>query len=44
MVTIKDIDEALRQEGDQIAIQLPEELRDFVDVFSLKKADRLLPH
>jgi hypothetical protein len=42
MVTIEDIDKALRQEGDQIAIQLPKELRDFVDIFSPKKADRLL--
>jgi hypothetical protein len=34
----------LKQESDEIAIQLPEELRDFVDVFSPKKADQLPPH
>lgn len=44
MVTIEDIDEALEQEGDQIAIQIPEALRDYVDVFSPKKADQLPPH
>jgi hypothetical protein len=44
MVTLEDIDEALKQEGDEIAIQLPEALRDFVDVFSPKKADQLPPH
>jgi hypothetical protein len=44
IVTLEDIDEALKQEGDEIAIQLPEALRDFVDVFSPKKADQLPPH
>jgi hypothetical protein len=44
IVTLEDIDESLKQEGDEIAIQLPEELRDFVDVFSPKKADKLPPH
>jgi hypothetical protein len=44
MVTIEDIDEALRQEGDQIANQLPDTLRDYVDVFSPKKADQLPPY
>jgi hypothetical protein len=39
MITIEDIDEALRQEGDQIANQLPDTLRNYVDVFSPKKAD-----
>lgn len=44
VVTIDDIDEALKQEGEEISIQLPAELRDFTDVFSPKKADQLLPH
>ena len=44
MVTIEDIDEALKQEGDKIATQLLEALQDFVNVFSPKKADRLPPH
>jgi hypothetical protein len=44
MITIEDIDEALKQEGDEIAIQLPKELQDFTDVFSPKKADNLPPH
>ena len=44
MVTIEDIDAALQQEGDELEIQLPEALRDFVDVFSPKKADKLPPH
>lgn len=44
MVTIEDIDEAPKQEGEQIAIQLPEDLGDFSDVFSPKKADKLPPH
>jgi hypothetical protein len=43
-ITLEEIDEALKQESDEIAIQLPEELRDFVDVFSPKKADQLPPH
>jgi hypothetical protein len=44
MITIEDIDEALKQEGDEIAIQLSKELQDFIDVFSPKKADNLPPH
>ena len=44
MITIEDIDDALKQEGDKIAIQLPEELRDFADVFSPKKAKKLPPY
>ena len=44
MVTLEDIDTALQQEGEEIALQLPEALRDFADVFSPKKADKLPPH
>lgn len=44
VVTIDDIDEALKQEGEEISIQLPAELCDFTDVFSPKKADQLPPH
>lgn len=44
MISIEDIDEALKQEGDEIAIQLPKELRDYADVFSPKKADKLPLH
>ena len=44
MITIEDIDDALKQEGDKIAIQLPEELRDFADIFSPKKAKKLPLH
>jgi hypothetical protein len=45
MVTIEeDIDEALKQEGEKIALRLLEELRDFTNVFSPEKADNLPPH
>jgi hypothetical protein len=44
MVTIDDIDEALTQEGDELKVQLPVSLHDFVDVFSPKRADKLPPH
>jgi hypothetical protein len=44
MVTLEDLDEALQQEGDELKLQLPTVLRDYADVFSLKKADKLLPY
>jgi hypothetical protein len=44
MVTLEDIDEALKQEGEPVASHLPEALRDYVDVFSPKRADKLPPY
>jgi hypothetical protein len=44
MVTLEDLDEALQQEGDELKLQLPTVLQDYADVFSPKKADKLLPH
>ena len=44
MVTLEDLDEALQQEGDELKLQLPVVLQDYADVFSLKKADKLLLH
>jgi hypothetical protein len=44
MVTLKDIDEALQQEGDELKLQLPTSIQDYADVFSPKKAEKLLPH
>jgi hypothetical protein len=38
MVTLEDINKALKQEGKHIAIHLPEALRDYIDVFSPKQA------
>jgi hypothetical protein len=42
IVTLEDLDEALQQEGDELKLQLPIVLQDYADVFSLKKADKLL--
>jgi hypothetical protein len=44
IVTLEDIDEALQQEGDELRLQLPTSIRDYADVFSPKKADKLPPH
>jgi hypothetical protein len=44
MVTLEDIDESLRQEGDELKLQLPNCIQDYADVFSPKKADKLPPH
>lgn len=49
IATIEDIDEILDKNGQpspepEVLEQLPEEIRDFADVFSPKKADRLPPH
>lgn len=49
VASIEDIDNILAKDGQpatelDIVQQLPEELRDFADVFSPKKADRLPPH
>jgi len=49
VATIEDIDEILDKNGQpspepEVLEQLPEEIRDFADVFSPKKADRLPPH
>jgi hypothetical protein len=44
MVMLKDLDEALQQEGDELKLQLLIVLQDYADVFSLKKADKLPPH
>jgi hypothetical protein len=44
MVILEDINEALKQEGEQVASHLPEALRDYVDVFSPKRADKLPPY
>jgi hypothetical protein len=42
IVTLEDLDEALQQEGDELKLQLPIVLQDYADVFSPKKADKLL--
>jgi hypothetical protein len=44
MVTLEDLDEALQQEGDELRLQLPTVIQDYADVFSPKKADKLLLH
>jgi hypothetical protein len=44
MLTLEDIDEALLQEGEELKVQLPACIRDYSDVFSPKKADKLPPH
>ena len=44
MVTLEDLDEALKQEGDELKLQLPLVIQDYADVFSPKKADKLPPH
>jgi hypothetical protein len=44
IVMLKDLDEALQQEGDKLKLQLLTVLQDYADVFSLKKADKLPPH
>jgi hypothetical protein len=42
MVTLKDLDEALQQEGDELKLQLLTVLQDYADIFSPKKAEKLL--
>jgi transposase InsO family protein len=42
-LTVEQIDESLQQSPDP-NIELPEEIRDFGDVFSAKEADQLPPH
>jgi hypothetical protein len=44
IVTLEDLNEALQQEGDELKLQLPTVLQDYTDVFSPKKADKLLLH
>jgi hypothetical protein len=44
MVMLKDIDEALQQEGDELKLQLPTSIQDYANVFSPKKAEKLLPY
>jgi hypothetical protein len=44
IVTLEDLDEALQQEGDELKLQLLTVLQDYADIFSLKKADKLLLH
>jgi hypothetical protein len=44
IVTLEDIDEALLKEGEELKIRLPAYIRDYSDVFSLRKADKLPPH
>jgi hypothetical protein len=44
MVTLEDIDEALLKEGEELKIRLPACIRDYSDVFSPRKADKLPPH
>ena len=44
MVTLEDLDEALKQEEDELKLQLPLVIQDYTDVFSPKKADKLPPH
>ena len=44
IVTLEDLDEALKQEGDELKLQLPLVIQDYADVFSPKKADKLPPH
>jgi hypothetical protein len=44
MLTLEDIDEALLQEGEELKFQLPACIRDYSDVFSPKKADKLPPY
>ena len=39
---LEDLDEALKQEGDELKLQLLLVIQDYADVFSPKKADKLL--